>query len=140
MTRPDLFHAPMAALPSKQDQSISAFGLQALGQQTTYGDSQGLGIASAAAALEYDIDAGLLRIRIDGPLDLRCAFALLRICQTVDESIDACTFDLTGVDRIFDSGIAALALVARELKQNGVGRVQIRGIDLDSAILQPYLN
>lgn len=140
MTRPDAFHAPMAASPSTRDRAIRAFGLRALGHRTTDGDSHGLGIASAAAALEYDIDDGLLQIRIDGPLDLRCAFALLRIGQTADESIGACTFDLTGVDRIFDSGIAALALVARELKHKGVGRVQIQGIDLDSAILQPYLN
>ncbi|CRI63482.1 hypothetical protein THIOKS11330005 [Thiocapsa sp. KS1] len=136
MTRPDSFHAPMAssASPSKRDQAISAFG-----PQTTYRDSQGLGIASAAAALEYDIDDGLLQIRIDGPLDLRCAFALLRIGQTVDESIGACTLDLTGVDRIFDSGIAALALVLRELKRNGVGRIRIHGLERGSVILQPYL-
>ena len=136
MTRPDSLHGPMAsaASPSTRDQAISAFG-----RQTTYRDFQGLGIASAAAALEYDIDDGLLQIRIDGPLDLRCAFALLRIGQTVDESIDACTFDLTGADRIFDSGIAALALVLRELKRNGVGRIRILGLERDSAILQPYL-
>jgi ABC-type transporter Mla MlaB component len=57
----------------------------------------------------------------------------------VDESIGACTLDLTGVDRIFDSGIAALALVLRELKRNGVGRIRIQGLERGSVILPPNL-
>jgi ABC-type transporter Mla MlaB component len=59
--------------------------------------------------------------------------------QAVDESIDACTLDLTGVDRIFDSGIAALVLVARALKDKGVEQIRIFGLDIDSATLKPLL-
>ncbi|HSO84490.1 STAS domain-containing protein [Thiocapsa sp.] len=142
MTRIDSLHARTAssASPSKADQAIRILGFHDVGRQGA--DRTGHhtpGIAAPAADLDYEIDDGVLRIRIDGPLDLRCAFALLLIGQAVDESIDACTLDLTGVDRIFDSGIAALVLVARELKQKGVEQIRIHGLDLHSATLQPFL-
>jgi ABC-type transporter Mla MlaB component len=134
--------APTAfsALQSKGNQAIRIPGGHHVGRQGA--DRTGnrtSGIASPAADLDYEIDDGHLQIRIDGPLDLRCAFALLLIGQTVDKSIVACTLDLTSVDRIFDSGIAALVLVTRALKEKGVKKIRIHGLDLDSATLKPFL-
>lgn len=142
MKRLDSMRAPTAssALQSKGDQAIRIRGLHDLGRRGADRTGNRVpGIATPAADLDYEVDDGLLRIRIDGPLDLRCAFSLLLIGQTVDDSIDACTLDLTGVDRIFDSGIAALVLVARALKAKGVEQIRIYGLDLDSATLKPFL-
>ncbi|NCC28337.1 MAG: hypothetical protein EOM22_09385 [Gammaproteobacteria bacterium] len=142
MTRLDSMRAQTAysALPSKDDQAIRIRGRYDVARQGP--DRTGKrtqGFATSAADLDYEIDDGHLHIRIDGSLDLRCAFALLLIGQAVDESIDACTLDLTSVDRIFDSGIAALVLVAKALKDKGVAQIRIRGLDLESATLQPFL-
>lgn len=142
MTRLDSMRAPTASstLQSKGDQAIRIHGLQDLRRRDADRTSNRTpGIANPAADLNYEIDDGHLRIRIEGSLDLRCAFALLLIGQAVDASIDACTLDLTGVDRIFDSGIAALVLVTRALKDKGVERIRIDGLDLESATLQPFL-
>ena len=142
MTRLDSMRATTAssALQSKGDQATRIRGLQDLGRRDADRTSTlTTGIATPAADLDYEIHDGHLRIRIDGSLDLRCAFALLLMGQAVDESIDACTLDLTGVDRIFDSGIAALVLVARALKDKGVEQIRIYGLDIDSATLKPLL-
>ncbi|EGV20360.1 STAS domain-containing protein [Thiocapsa marina] len=142
MTRLDSMRAPTASSASRSagGQAIGVLGLQDLGRRgpDRTGDPAPR-IATPAADLEYEVDDGHLSIRIEGPLDLRCAFALLLIGQTVDESIDTCTLDLTSVDPIFDSGIAALVLVTRELKEKGVERIRIHGLDLDSATLKPFL-
>jgi ABC-type transporter Mla MlaB component len=142
MTRTDTMCAPTAfsALPSKSDEAIRIRGLQDVGRHgADHSGHRTAGIATPAADLDYEIDHGHLQIRIDGPLDLRCAFALLLIAQTVDESIHACTLDITSVDRIFDSGIAALVLVTRALKTKGVEQIRIHGLNLDSPTLQPFL-
>lgn len=142
MTKLDSIRAPTAssALQSTGDRAIRVRGLQDLGRRDADRTSNRTpGIATPAADLDYEIDDGLLRIRIDGSLDLRCAFALLLIGQAVDESIDACTLDLTGVDRIFDSGIATLVLLTRALKDKGVEQIRIHGLDLDSTTLKPFL-
>jgi ABC-type transporter Mla MlaB component len=142
MTTLDSMQALMAssASPSNRDRTIRVRGRRNTDTQWADGPtSLRRGIASPPADLEYEVEEGILRIRIDGPLDLRCAFALLLIGQTVDDSIDACTLDLTGVDQVFDSGIAALVLVAKELTRKGVGRIRIQGLDLESPTLQPFL-
>jgi ABC-type transporter Mla MlaB component len=142
MTRLDSMRAPTAssALQSKGDQTIRIHGPYDVARQGP--DRTGKptpGIATPAADLDYEIEDGHLRIRIDGSLDLRCAFALLLIGQAADKSIDSCTLDLTSVDRIFDSGIAALVLVARALKDKGVEQIRIYGLDLDSMTLKSFL-
>lgn len=142
MTRLDSMHVRTAssALLSKGDQATRILGLHNVERQGADRTSnRNPRIATPAADLDYEIEDGHLQIRIDGSLDLRCAFALLLIGQTVDGSINACTLDLTGVDRIFDSGIAVLVLVTRELKEKGVEQIRIHGLDLDSATLQPLL-
>ncbi len=82
--------------------------------------------ANRVATLDYSISDGTLSIRIIGPLDLRCAFPLLRIGQAIDGSISTCVLDLTQVDRLLDSGIAALMLVSEQLARDGVQRIQVR--------------
>lgn len=141
MTRLDSLPATMAfsTASGKRDRSIRVLGLNDEGRATAHPYSRGHATTNPPANLEYDIDEGILRIRIDGPLDLRCAFALLLIGRTVDDSIEACTLDLTGVDQVFDSGIAALILVARELRRKGVGQIRMHGLDLESPTLRPFL-
>lgn len=92
-----------------------------------------------AADLDYDIQDGVLYIRIRGPLDLRCTFQLIAIGKTAGEGIRHCVLDLTGVNKIFDSGVAALILLARELTERGVGRLHIQGPDLNLTALSPYI-
>ena len=92
-----------------------------------------------AADLDYDIQEGVLYIRIKGPLDLRCIFQLLAIGKTADEGITSCVLDLTGVNKVFDSGIAALILLTRELAERGVGRLHIQGPDLNRTALSPCI-
>lgn len=93
----------------------------------------------ATAELDYSIEQGTLRIGVCGPLDLRCLFRLLGIGQAVDDSISECLIDLRGVDRVFDSGIAALVLLARELTTRGVARIRILGLSDRTGALSPYL-
>jgi ABC-type transporter Mla MlaB component len=93
-----------------------------------------------AADLDYDIQEGVLYIRIRGPLDLRCIFQLIAIGKTADEGITSCVLDLTGVNKVFDSGVAALILLARELTERGIGRIHIQEPDLNRTALSPYIN
>ncbi|NCA70238.1 MAG: hypothetical protein EOM91_09030 [Sphingobacteriia bacterium] len=95
--------------------------------------------ADVSADLDYRIEEGTLRIHVFGPLDLRCVFRLLGIGRAVDDSIRECLIDLSGVSRVFDSGVAALVLFAHELTKSGVAKIRIRGYELRSASLLPYL-
>lgn len=95
---------------------------------------------STGAVLDYSIDAGHLHIDVKGVLDLRCAFALLLIVKTVDDSIHSCVLDVSAVEEVFDSGVAALILATNALKDSGVGQVEIHGIDSDSVVLKPYIH
>ncbi len=75
--------------------------------------------SNLAADIDYNIVDNCLRIYIAGPLDLRCAFRLMAIAQAVDDSITQAVLDLTGVTQLFDSGVAALMLFAKELTKRG---------------------
>lgn len=94
--------------------------------------------SNLAADIDYDIADHCLRIHIGGPLDLRCAFRLMAIAQAVDDSISQAVLDLTGVTQIFDSGVAALILFAKELTKRGVSGIRTQGLDLDKSTLSPY--
>jgi anti-anti-sigma regulatory factor len=91
------------------------------------------------ASLDYTLEDGLLQIRISGPLDLRCAFVLQGLVQAIDDSVHGCVIDLSGVDRVFDSGIAILLLAVGALQREGIKDIRIQGIDLDTALLRPFL-
>jgi len=90
-----------------------------------------------AADIDYEVQDGLLRIRVAGPLDARCTSRLLAIGRAVDDSISACRLSLGGVTRVLDSGIAALKLLARALTRKGVG-IRLEGLDLDQATPSHY--
>lgn len=91
-----------------------------------------------AADIDYDIKDGVLSIRVTGPLDLRCTTRLLAITHAIDDSIASCRLILDGVTRVFDSGIAALILLAKVLTRQGVDRIRIEGLDLNRPSLSPY--
>ena len=97
------------------------------------GDNLGL-----AADIDYDIHDGVLSIAVRGPLDLRCTTRLLAISRAADDSIASCRLILDGVTRVFDSGIAALILLAKVLTHRGVDRIRIEGLDLNRPSLSPY--
>jgi ABC-type transporter Mla MlaB component len=93
----------------------------------------------ACASLDYSLEDGLLRIRVMGPLDLRCAFALQGLLQAIDDSVRGCILDLSGVEQVFDSGIAVLILAVGTLQREGISDIRIQGIELDTALLRPFL-
>ncbi len=98
-------------------------------------EGENLGLA---ADIDYDIDNGVLSIAVRGPLDLRCTTRLLAISRAADESIASCRLILDEVTRVFDSGIAALILLAKALTHRGVDRIRIEGLDLNRPSLSPY--
>mgnify|MGYP001765407326 CR=1 FL=1 len=98
-------------------------------------EEENLGLA---ADIDYDIDNGVLSIAVRGPLDLRCTTRLLAISRAADDSIASCRLILDGVTRVFDSGIAALILLAKVLTHRGVDRIRIEGLDLNRPSLSPY--
>jgi ABC-type transporter Mla MlaB component len=108
----------------------------ALARGQDAGDGCGI---SRSAEVDYRVNDGTLHIQVEGPLDLRCLFRLICIGQAVDDSISECVLDLTGVDQIFDSGLAALLVLSKELTQRGVERIRIQGIELESPTLSPFL-
>jgi len=132
--------------PHTDDQPDQSVGALSLGQSRA-GRAQGSAAGAEdqqealglAADIEYDVHEGVLRILVEGPLDLRCTSRLLAIGQAVDESITACRLSLGGVTRVFDSKIAALILLAKALTRKGVG-LRIEGLDLDRPNLSPYHN
>ena len=79
-----------------------------------------------------------MRISITGPLDLRCAFRLLAIAHAVDDSINQSVLDLTGVNQIFDFGVATLILLTQDFTKRGIVGIRTQGLDFDSATLSPY--
>jgi ABC-type transporter Mla MlaB component len=103
------------------------------------GEAGDQGGFSRSAEVDYRLKDGTLHIQIEGPLDLRCLFRLICIGQAVDDSIFECVLDLTGVDQVFDSGLAALLVLSKELTRRGVERIRIQGIELESPTLSPFL-
>ena len=91
-----------------------------------------------AADIDYEVQNGILRIAIHGPLDLRCTTRLLAIAQAIDDTISACCLSLEGGTRVFDSGVRALILLAKALTHQGVESIRIEGLDLNRPSLSPY--
>jgi len=94
--------------------------------------------SSRAADIAYDVHKGDLCITVKGPLDLRCIFRFLAIARAVEDGIAACRLNLEGVTWVFDSGIAALILLAKALTRKGIDKIRIDGLDLDQPGLSPY--
>lgn len=134
MTRLESNHPPKPS-PAVRDAALSR-----IASRHSAALDHNSSLVSDTTELDYSVDAGRLRIDVSGPLDLRCWFRLLGIGQAVDDSISECLIDLSHVDRVFDSGIAALVVLARELTKRGVARIRIHGLHHDNtASLAPYL-
>lgn len=87
--------------------------------------------------IDHDRRNGLLTIEITGPLDLRSAFRLLEIADTVDDTVVACRLGLDGVTRVFDSGVAAVMALINALTKKGVSWICIDGPGSEGRIGQP---
>jgi len=61
----------------------------------------------------------LLDLSFDGNLDLTVTHAVCGLVPQVRSSLKTCIMDLTRVDRVFDSGIALLRMLSRELHRAG---------------------
>ena len=84
------------------------------------------------ADIAYELRDSVLRIKVSGPLDLRCTSRLLAIARAVDDSVSACHLILSEVTQVYDSGLAALILLTKHLAEHGIGWVCIE--DLDHAL------
>jgi ABC-type transporter Mla MlaB component len=60
-----------------------------------------------------------LDITFDGNLDFSLSSDIFRICKHPPNNLRACTLDLSGVNRVFDSGVALLQVLSRRLAQSG---------------------
>ena len=54
-----------------------------------------------------------------GNLDLTLSQAVCEICARLPGSLKCCVIDLSGVERVFDSGIALLHMLHRRLRELG---------------------
>lgn len=67
----------------------------------------------------YIEDEDRLDLTFDGNLDLSISVEICRICQRVTTELRICVVDLSGVDRVFDSGVALLRMLCRRLRELG---------------------
>ena len=61
----------------------------------------------------------LLDLSFDGNLDLTVTNAVCGIVPQIQDRLKTCIMDLTRVDRVFDSGIALLRMLSRDLHRVG---------------------
>jgi anti-anti-sigma regulatory factor len=61
----------------------------------------------------------LLDLSFEGNLDLTVTHAVFGIVPQIQDELKTCIMDLTQVDRVFDSGIALLRMLSRNLHQMG---------------------
>jgi ABC-type transporter Mla MlaB component len=62
---------------------------------------------------------GRLELRIDGNLDISVTQGICDVCRRASPRLTTCIVDLSGVDRVFDSGIALLQMLHRRLSALG---------------------
>jgi ABC-type transporter Mla MlaB component len=67
----------------------------------------------------YIRDEDRLDITFDGNLDFSLSGDIFRICKHPPRNLRSCILDLSGVSRVFDSGVALLQLLSRQLSQSG---------------------
>jgi len=60
-----------------------------------------------------------LDLYFDGNLDVSVWQDVCDTCRGASPSLKSCIVDLTGVERVFDSGIALLGMLYRRLRQLG---------------------
>lgn len=64
-------------------------------------------------------EEALLDLSFDGNLDLTVTHAVCGVVPQLQSRLKTCIMDLTRVDRVFDSGIALLRMLSRDLHQVG---------------------
>jgi ABC-type transporter Mla MlaB component len=69
--------------------------------------------------LSYIAQENRLDLRFEGNLDLTVSQTVCDICKTIPTDLTACIIDLTGIERLFDSGVALLQKLYRRLVEIG---------------------
>jgi anti-anti-sigma regulatory factor len=64
-------------------------------------------------------EGNLLDLSFEGNLDLTGTHAVCSIVPQIQNELKTCILDLTRVERVFDSGIALLRMLSRNLHQMG---------------------
>lgn len=68
----------------------------------------------------YAPHEALLSLRFEGNLDVSAAMPVCDLCRRVPRDLERCVLDLSGVERVFDSGIALLQMLSRRVAGRGV--------------------
>lgn len=69
--------------------------------------------------LAYISQENRLDMRFEGNLDLTLSRPICDICKSVPTDLRCCIIDLTGVQRVFDSGVALLQRLHRRFSEIG---------------------
>ena len=67
-----------------------------------------------------------MELYFSGNLDVSVWRCICEVCDTAPAGLKACVLDLTGVEHVFDSGVALLRILCRRLRRLGAS-VSIRG-------------
>jgi ABC-type transporter Mla MlaB component len=67
----------------------------------------------------YIAEEGRLDLIFNGNLDLTLTQDICGICRRASSELVTCIVDLSGVDRVFDSGVALLHMLYRRLEKLG---------------------
>jgi ABC-type transporter Mla MlaB component len=73
-----------------------------------------------SVSVSYAPHEALLSLRFDGNLDVSAAMPVCDLCRRVPRDLERCVLDLSGVERVFDSGIALLQMLYRRVVGRGV--------------------
>lgn len=68
---------------------------------------------------DYIDEEGRLDLHFDGNLDLTVSQGICEVCREALPDLRSCIIDLSGVERIFDSGIALLKMLYGRLRELG---------------------
>ena len=69
--------------------------------------------------ISYITDENRLDLSFSGNLDVSVWQDVCDTCRQAPTEVSACIVDLTGVERVFDSGIALLCMLYRRLRMLG---------------------
>jgi anti-anti-sigma regulatory factor len=69
--------------------------------------------------------AGRLKLTLAGNLDLTLTQGILRACGLIDRGVTVCVIDVSAIERVFDSGIGLLMLLASRLEAHRVRTITI---------------
>jgi anti-anti-sigma regulatory factor len=70
--------------------------------------------------ISYIEEENRLDLSFEGNLDVSVSRDISGICRRVSSSLMTCIIDLSGVERLFDSGVGLLQMLHRRLSELGV--------------------